>query len=123
MQCHNAKTRVKSQRPMNPPISLPPESLALGGCREGATYRAAHVRQGFLRPLHPVVLHADGEGAHNVTAELHRDTAALGAERKTGGLDEDDLVRVAFTTAAARHFFLVVKWTRSEFGYMSLRSR
>lgn len=44
---------------------------------EGSTYGAAHMSQGFLRPLHSVRLHADGKRSHNVTAELHGDSTAL----------------------------------------------
>ena len=42
-----------------------------------SAYRAAHVGQRLLGPLHPCALGADGESPHYVTAELHRDATAL----------------------------------------------
>lgn len=54
----------------------------MGFKSQSETYRAAHVSQRLLGPLHSALLHTDGERSHDMTAELHRDPTAL--QQRTG---------------------------------------
>lgn len=56
------------------------------------THRTAHVSQGLLRPLHSAPSHADRKRSHNVTAELHRNTATLQEDKETPNKERDNNV-------------------------------